>query len=58
VAPRRTKMPSKDHSDKEAKQVFSQRKRPNSGRYSLQVDKQTKSSYKSRGEICNRFRLR
>jgi hypothetical protein len=47
VAPRQIKMPSKDSSDKEAEEVFSQRKRPESGRYLLQVDKQTKGSYKS-----------
>src|SRR6516165_7829150 len=40
-------MPGKDNSDKEAKEVFSQRKRPESGRYLLQVDKQTKGSYKT-----------
>ena len=47
MAPRQIKMPSKDSSDKEAEEVFSQRKRPESGRYLLQVDKQTKGSYKS-----------
>jgi hypothetical protein len=47
VAPRQIKMPGKDHSDKEAEEVFSQRKRPDSGRYLLQVDKQTKGSYKT-----------
>jgi hypothetical protein len=47
VAPRQIKMPSKDNSDKEAEEVFSQRKRPESGRYLLQVDKQTKGSYKT-----------
>ena len=47
VAPRQTKMPSKDNSEKEAEEVFSQRKRPESGRYLLQVDKQTKGSYKT-----------
>jgi hypothetical protein len=40
-------MPGKDNSDKEAEEVFSQRKRPESGRYLLQVDKQTKDSYKT-----------
>ena len=40
-------MPGKDNSDKEAEEVFSQRKRPESGRYLLQVDKQTKGSYKT-----------
>ena len=47
MAPRQIKMPGKDNSDKEAKEVFSQRKRPESGRYLLQVDKQTKGSYKT-----------
>ena len=46
VAPRQIKMPGKDVSDK-AEEVFSQRKRPESGRYLLQVDKQTKGSYKT-----------
>jgi hypothetical protein len=40
-------MPGKDNSDKEVEEVFSQRKRPESGRYLLQVDKQTKGSYKT-----------
>jgi hypothetical protein len=47
MAPRQIKMPGKDNSDKEAEEVFSQRKRPESGRYLLQVDKQTKDSYKT-----------
>ena len=47
MAPRQIKMPGKDNSDKEAEEVFSQRKRPGSGRYLLQVDKQTKGSYKT-----------
>ena len=47
MAPRQLKMPGKDNSDKEAEEVFSQRKRPESGRYLLQVDKQTKGSYKT-----------
>jgi hypothetical protein len=47
VAPRQLKMPGKDNSDKEAEEVFSQRRRPESGRYLLQVDKQTKGSYKT-----------
>jgi len=49
MAPRQIKMPGKDNSDKEAEEVFSQRKRPESGRYLLQVDKQTKDSYKTSG---------
>jgi hypothetical protein len=47
VIPRQIKMPGKDHSDEEAEEVFSQRKRPHSGRYLLQVDKQTKGFYKT-----------
>jgi hypothetical protein len=47
VAPRQIKMPGKDNSDKEAEEVFFQRKGPESGRYLLQVDKQTKRSYKT-----------
>jgi hypothetical protein len=47
VAPRQIKMPGKDDSDKESDEVISQRKRPDSGRYLLQVDKQTKGSYKT-----------
>ena len=47
MAPRQIKMPGKDNSDKGAEEVFSQRKRPESGRYLLQVDKQTKDSYKT-----------
>ena len=37
----------KDISDNEEEEVFSQRKRPESGRYLLRVDKQTKGSYKT-----------
>ena len=47
MAPRQIKMPGKDNSDTEAEEVFSQRKRPESGRYLLQIDKQTKGSYKT-----------
>jgi hypothetical protein len=47
VAPRQIKTPGKDNSHKDAEEVFSQRKRPESGRYLLQVDKQTKGSYKT-----------
>jgi hypothetical protein len=39
VTPRQIKMPGKGHSDEEVKEVFSQRKRPDSGWYLLQVDK-------------------
>ena len=47
MAPCQMKMPVKDNSDKEVEEVFSQRKRPESGRYLLQVDRQTKGSYKT-----------
>ena len=41
------KMPAKDDAEKlpEADAVFSQAKRPERGRYLLQVDRQTKNSY-------------
>ena len=39
------KMPAKDDSEKQVEEVFSQRKRPERGRYLLQVDRQTKGSY-------------
>ena len=44
---RKMKMPVESAADKETEEVFSQRKRPESGRYLLQVDRQTKSSYKT-----------
>ena len=47
MPPRQINMPGKDNSDKGVEEVFSQRKRPESGRYLLQVDKQTKDSYKT-----------
>ena len=47
MASRQIKMPVKDNSEKEVEEVFSQRKRPESGRYLLQVDRQTKGSYKT-----------
>jgi hypothetical protein len=47
MASRQIKMPVKDESDKdkEIDDVFSQRKRPERGRFLLQVDRQTKGSY-------------
>ena len=47
MASRQIKMPVKDDSEKEQEvdDVFSQRKRPERGRYLLQVDRQTKGSY-------------
>ena len=47
MASRQIKMPAKDGSEKEVDEVFSQRKRPESGRYLLQVDRQTKGSYQT-----------
>lgn len=45
MATRQIKMPVKDSSEQEVEEVFSQRKRPERGRYLLQVDGQTKGSY-------------
>ena len=47
MASRQMKMPAKDDSEKEKEvdEVLSQRKRPERGRYLLQVDRQTKGSY-------------
>jgi hypothetical protein len=45
MASRQIKMPVKDESDKEVHEAPSQRRRPESGRYLLQVDRQTKGSY-------------
>ena len=47
MASRQMKMPVKDDAEKspEADDVFSQRRRPELGRYLLQVDRQTKGSY-------------
>jgi hypothetical protein len=45
MATRQIKMPVKDNSEQEVEEVFSQRKRPERGRYLLQVDRQTKGSY-------------
>ena len=45
MAPRQMKMPAKTKSEPE--EHFSQRKRPELGRYLLQVDRQTKGSYQT-----------
>ncbi len=45
MATRQIKMPVKDNSEQEVDEVFSQRKRPEQGRFLLQVDRQTKGSY-------------
>jgi hypothetical protein len=47
VAPRQMKMPVKGDVENETEEVFTQRKRPETGRYLLQVDRQTKGSYKT-----------
>lgn len=47
MAPRQIKMPLKGSSEQEAEVVISQSKKPESGRYLLQVDRQTKGSYKT-----------
>jgi len=47
MAPRQIKLPVKDDSTEEMEEAFSQRKRPETGRYLLQVDRQTKGSYKT-----------
>jgi hypothetical protein len=47
MATRQMKMPTKNnnHVEEDAVEVFSQSKRPEPGRYWLQVDRQTKGSY-------------
>ena len=45
MASRQIKMPVKDDLEKDVVEAFSQRKRPERGRYLLQVDRQTKGSY-------------
>jgi hypothetical protein len=46
MAPRQIKMPARNNQvEQEAEEVFSQSKRPERGRYLLQVDRQTKNSY-------------
>jgi hypothetical protein len=45
MATRQMKMPVKESSEPEAAEEFSQRKRPERGRFLLQVDRQTKGSY-------------
>ena len=53
MASRQIKMPAKESSDTEVNEVVSQRKRPESGRYLLQVDRQTKGSYPTPGSGAN-----
>ncbi|HEY1748459.1 MAG TPA: hypothetical protein VGG11_17045 [Xanthobacteraceae bacterium] len=45
MATRQIKMPVKNNAEQEVEEEFSQRKRPERGRYLLQVDRQTKGSY-------------
>ena len=47
MAPRQIKMPVKKDAEKEAEDVSAQSKRPEIGRYLLQVDRQTKGSHKT-----------
>jgi hypothetical protein len=50
MAPRQMKMPERktpESAESEPEDFFSQRKRPELGRYLLQVDRQTKSSYQT-----------
>jgi hypothetical protein len=47
VAPRQMKMPAKENAETEMVEVLSQRKRPEPERYFLQVDRQTKASFKT-----------
>jgi hypothetical protein len=51
MASRQMKMPAKsDHAAEEIMEIPSQGKRPERGRYLLQVDRQTKNSYTSSEE--------
>ena len=46
MATRQIKMPAKkNEAEQDVEEVFSQSKRPERGRYLLQVDRQTKNSY-------------
>ena len=47
MAQRQIKMPVKKDAEREAEEVSAQSKRPEIGRYLLQVDRQTKGSYKT-----------
>jgi hypothetical protein len=50
MAPRQIKMPERklpENAESEPEEFFSQRKRPELGRYLLQVDRQTKGSYQT-----------
>jgi hypothetical protein len=47
MASRQIKMPAKNGSEIDVEEAPSQRKRPETGRYLLQVDRQTKGSYKT-----------
>ncbi len=47
MASRQIKMPVKDSSDNDVEEAPSQRKRPETGRYFLQVDRQTQGTYKT-----------
>jgi hypothetical protein len=47
LSPRQIKMPSKKDAERDAKDVSSQRRQPEIGRYLLEVDRQTKGAYKT-----------
>jgi hypothetical protein len=47
MATRQIKMPVKEKPEEDTEEVFSQRTRPERGRYLLQVDRQTKGSYQT-----------
>ena len=55
MATRQIKMPRRDGSENEIDEAPSQCQRPESGRYLLQVDRQTKGSYPT-GKPLNRRR--
>jgi hypothetical protein len=50
MASRQIKMPEKDVSEQAIDEAFPQRKRPEVGRYLLQVDRQTKRSFQTQEE--------
>jgi len=58
VAPRQIKKLVKYKSDRATDVIFSQQKRPESGRYLIQVDKQTKASYETAEAALRRWRSR
>jgi hypothetical protein len=53
MATRQIKMPEKGEANNEPIEANSQRKRPEAGRYLLQVDRQTKGSYQTQQDAEN-----